>query len=145
MQIKVKTYVPESRTEVWGRFNLSLFKALAPVYPKLRVERFDGCVTGDEVHIILETGFTSLRWNARIVSHNITNSMHEFVDEGTVLPFPLVRWKHVHRIEDTPSGSVITDHVFYKTRIFLTDILLYPFLFLTVYQRRSKYKQYFKG
>lgn len=144
MQIKVKTYVSESRTKVWDRFNLSLFKALAPVFPKLIVERFDGCLTGDEVHIVLETGLTHLRWNARIVSHSITRDKHEFVDEGTILPFPLASWRHVHRIEDTPSGSVITDHVFYKTHIFLTDILLYPFLFMTVYQRKSKYQAYFK-
>lgn len=145
MQIKVKTQVFESRSKVWAGFNRHLFMALAPAYPRLEVTRFDGCETGDEVHIVLHTGLMPLKWNARIVSHLFSAEVHEFIDEGTVLPFPLVYWRHVHRIEDSPNGCVITDHVYYRTRIFLTDILLYPFLFLTVYQRKSRYKKYYSS
>jgi ligand-binding SRPBCC domain-containing protein len=145
MQIKVKTQVFESRSKVWAGFNKDLFMALAPAYPRLEVTRFDGCETGDEVHIVLHTGFVSLNWNARIVSHSFSNEANEFIDEGSVLPFPLVFWRHVHRIEDSPNGCIITDHVFYRTRIFLIDILLYPFLFLTVYQRKRAYRKFYSA
>lgn len=144
MQIKVKTPVRESRSKVWSAFNRELFLALAPPYPKVELLRFDGCSVNDEVHLLLKLGFAQLPWNARIVDEGSTETTTYFIDKGIVLPFPLQRWVHVHLIEDSSCGCTITDEVTFTSGNGLVDLLIYPFLFPTIYFRKFIYRRIFK-
>ena len=145
MQIKVKTPVRESRSKVWSAFNRELFLALAPPYPKVELLRFDGCSVNDEVHLLFKAGFAQLRWDAKIVDEGSTETATYFIDKGTVLPFPLQRWIHVHVIEDNGTGCSISDEVTFTSGNGLADLFLYPFLFLTIYFRKFTYLRIFNS
>ena len=145
MQIKVKTPARESRSKVWSAFNRELFLALAPPYPKVELLRFDGCSVNDEVHLLLKAGFAQLRWDAKIVDEGSTETATYFIDKGTVLPFPLQRWIHVHLIEDNGTGCSISDEVTFTSGNGLADLFLYPFLFLTIYFRKFTYLRIFNS
>ena len=51
MKIKITTPIKRNYREVFALFNLQLFEALKPPVVNLKVERFDGCKKGDEVHL----------------------------------------------------------------------------------------------
>ncbi|GAB3574007.1 hypothetical protein GCM10027345_07260 [Hymenobacter daeguensis] len=131
--------------EVLAGFTRALFVALAPPYPKLRVRRFDGCRTGDEVHIELDTLVKRLPWTALIVADGQEpDGTQFFVDEGRVLPPPLRYWQHRHRIEPGPhGGSIIVDDLEYRTASPLLDALIYPAMWAQFAWRRPIYRRWF--
>jgi hypothetical protein len=51
MRLTIHTNVEKSFEEVFAGFDFELFKKLTPVNPPVTIQRFDGCATGDEVHI----------------------------------------------------------------------------------------------
>ena len=61
MKILVQTPISRPYDEVFKGFNQKLFEALKPPLLNLKVERFDGCNKGDEVHLLVS--------NKRWVSH----------------------------------------------------------------------------
>jgi ligand-binding SRPBCC domain-containing protein len=128
MHLTLRTAVAQPPAQVMAGFTRALFVALAPPFPRLRVLRFDGCRTGDQVEIELNTLVTRLRWTSLIVDHgHQPDGTHFFVDEGQVLPPPLRYWRHRHLIEPGPDGgSVIVDALEYRTASPLLDRLLYP-------------------
>lgn len=69
MQIILRTNIAAHYKTIAAGFNLSLFEALRPKFPTVRVSRFDGCKQGDEVHIILEVLGKQIAWNALIIAN----------------------------------------------------------------------------
>ena len=147
MRLTLRTAVAQPPAQVLAGFTRALFEALAPPFPKLRVLRFDGCRTGDEVVIELDTGVTTLSWTARIVDHGVRpDGTHFFVDEGQALPPPLRFWRHRHLIEPGPSGgSVVVDALEYRTAAPLLDALLYPALWAQFAWRKPIYRRWFSA
>ncbi|MBF9235786.1 hypothetical protein I2I05_00110 [Hymenobacter sp. BT683] len=146
MHVTLRTTVAQPPAQVMAGFTRELFVALAPPFPKLRVLRFDGCMTGDQVEIELNTLVKRLRWTSLILDNGqLPDGTHFFVDEGQVLPPPLRFWRHRHLIEPGPNGgSVIVDALEYRTATPLLDALLYPAMWAQFAWRKPIYRRWFK-
>ncbi len=145
MKILIQTKVDQSHHEVFSGFNEQLFLALKPPLLPLQLLRFDGCVTGDEVHIMLGKGVLSQRWDAKIVDHGKNENEYFFVDKGVQLPFFLKKWTHRHRIVNNDGkGSIIIDDIDYHTPNVLFDYLMYPIMYLQFWMRSPVYKRVFQ-
>lgn len=145
MNVLLRTAVAQPPAQVMAGFTRTLFEALAPPFPKLRVLRFDGCSTGDKVEIELDTLVKRLPWTSLIVDNGVQpDGTHFFVDEGQVLPPPLRFWRHRHLIEPGPNGgSVIVDNLEYRTASPALDALLYPAMWAQFAWRRPIYRRWF--
>ena len=146
MRITIRTSVAQPPAQVMAGFTRELFVALAPPFPKLRVLRFDGCHTGDQVEIELDTLVTRLPWTSLITDHGVQpNGTHFFVDEGRVLPPPLRFWRHRHLLEPGPQGGcVIVDDLEYRTASPMLDAVLYPAMWAQFAWRQPIYRRWFK-
>ncbi|WP_426058222.1 SRPBCC family protein [Hymenobacter sp. B1770] len=145
MHVTLRTAVAQPPAKVMAGFTRALFVALAPPFPKLRVLRFDGCATGDQVEIELNTLVKRLKWTSLIVDHGqLPDGTHFFIDEGQVMPPPLRYWRHRHLIEPGPhGGSVIVDALEYRTASPLLDAVLYPAMWAQFAWRKPIYRRWF--
>jgi ligand-binding SRPBCC domain-containing protein len=145
MRLILRTAVAQSPAQVMAGFTRELFVALTPPFPRLRVLRFDGCRTGDQVAIELNTLVSRLPWTSLIVDDGtLPDGTHFFVDEGQQLPPPLRYWRHRHLIEPGPNGSsVIVDNLEYRTASPLLDALLYPAMWAQFAWRKPIYRRWF--
>ncbi len=138
MRIRLECKLGLPYNEVFDGFDRDLFLYLLP--PFSRLLRFDGSRTGDEVHLRLGP----FLWISEIVDHGEDEKQSYFVDRGKKLPFLLKTWEHRHIVEKRGSGSVIIDDMRYSSGFFLSDLLLYPFLYLAFFPRLFLYKSWFK-
>ncbi len=139
MQILIKTPVVADYKVVWEGFNEDLFVALKPVFPPLKLLRFDGSMEGDEVHVQI----FNQRFDALIVEQKELSEEIYFIDEGKQLPFPLKTWRHKHRILKQPKGSLIIDDIQFSTGSQILDYLIYPGLYFQFTGRRPVYQKLF--
>lgn len=144
INFKIKTVVEQDYKTVFERFDEDLFLALKPPLLPLTLNRFDGSMKGDEVHITLGKGALSQDWNALIVEQAELADEIYFIDVGSKLPFFLKDWKHKHRIVKEGEGAMIIDDISYKTPFFLMDYLMFPVLYLQFWARKPVYTRYFK-
>jgi len=145
MHILLKTHVNQDITEVWQGFNRVLFNRLSPPFPPVEIIRFDGCLEGDVVHLRLNFLLFRQDWISLIVDQQTTEKEIYFVDQGTRLPFFLVNWHHRHRLLGDPKGgTLIVDDIVFRTPFRLTDILIYPLMWLLFFYRKPIYKQTFR-
>jgi len=143
MNIKISTLVNQNYQKVSEGFNRDLFLALKPPLLPLQLLRFDGCKTGDEVHIQLGAGFLKTRWDAIIIDDAISEQEIYFVDEGKALPPILRKWKHKHRMLNKGAQTEIIDDITYHTSSKLMDYLIYPIMYLQFWMRKPVYKKIF--
>ena len=99
MKIKISTAVTTDLKTVIGGFNSELFLQLNPPFPKVALERFDGCKKGDVVKMKLNFILWKDEWRSDIIYHEKSPEHFLFIDAGTTLPFPFTQWKHQHLIE----------------------------------------------
>lgn len=146
MHVILRTAVPQPPAQVMTGFTRELFIALAPPFPKLRLLRFDGCRTGDQVKIELDTLVKRLLWTSLIVDDGqLTDGTLFFVDEGQTLPPPLRYWRHRHLIQPGPQGgSIIVDDLEYRTATPALDALLYPAMWAQFAWRKPIYRRWFQ-
>lgn len=144
MKIKIQTLVQGNFLEVYKRFDQTLFVKLAPPLVKLNLTRFDGCKTGDEVHLDMSFLGQKNRWVSKIVKNGETSYEKYFVDEGEILPVPLKHWRHKHLIVKSGSSKCfIIDDINYTTDIPPLDLLIYPILYLSFLYRKPVYRRHF--
>jgi ligand-binding SRPBCC domain-containing protein len=144
MKLYLHTDVHQPLKQVAAGFDASLFKALAPPFPRTRLLRFDGSKMGNIVIIELHFGFMKQRWISEIISNGETETEWFFVDEGRELPKPLTYWKHRHRLQALPQGGTrIIDDITYSTGNTLLNMLLYPALLAQFLYRKPVYKKFF--
>ncbi|MCU0450376.1 MAG: hypothetical protein MUC97_11140 [Bernardetiaceae bacterium] len=143
MRLTIRTPVAQPPAQVWQGFNQDLFMALAPPFPPVKLRRFDGSLTGDEVHIELNLLFTKQLWVSVITEHHQSAQGIYFVDEGAKLPFFLRQWRHRHSIMAYNGGSIIEDDITFAAPAWLPDWLLYPTLWLQFAYRRPVYQRLF--
>ncbi|GAB3882024.1 SRPBCC family protein [Spirosoma agri] len=144
MHLELKTDVTKSMADVWQGFNRDLFDRLSPPFPPVDVVRFDGCLKGDVVHLRLNFLVFRQDWVSQIVDQQTTEFEIYFVDQGTRLPFFLTYWHHRHRLLRNPSGGTcIIDDITFRTPFRLTDLLLYPVMWLLFAYRKPIYKRLF--
>ncbi len=138
MKIYFKTPIPNDYRTVFSKFNLDLFIALKPPMTSLKVERFDGCKKGHEVHLKV----SGQKWISHITEDFENDEKIFFVDEGFVTPFPIKTWKHVHLIIKTGQKSCdVIDDIEYSTGLKALDVLIYPFLWGMFSLRAPVYKR----
>ncbi|MFN8355820.1 MAG: hypothetical protein U0Y10_15290 [Spirosomataceae bacterium] len=143
MRIVITTPVRQSIQQVWNGFTVDLFKQLSPPFPPVKVLRFEGSLTGNEVAIELNFGVFSQQWISKITSHHIGVDEIYFVDEGTQLPFFLRYWHHKHRLVNRQGTCVIIDEITFRTPSGLTDLIFYPILYAQFLYRKPIYRKIF--
>jgi ligand-binding SRPBCC domain-containing protein len=128
---------------VLARFDTTLFRALAPPFPRLHIDRFDGSSPGNVVAVRLDWGLFQQTWTSLITGAGATDTAAWFVDEGQTLPWPLRRWQHRHIVErDAPSGrTAITDAITYSTGFAPLDWLLLPVMWAQFAYRKPIYRR----
>ncbi len=139
MRILIETPVAQDYKTVWAGFNEDLFLALKPIFPPLKLLRFDGSMAGDEVHVQI----FNQRFDALIVEQAELEGEIYFIDEGKQLPFPLKKWRHRHRMIQQAKGSLIIDDIQFSTGFVLLDYLVYPGLYLQFAGRKPVYQKIF--
>jgi ligand-binding SRPBCC domain-containing protein len=144
MEFKITTKVGQDYKTVFSKFDLYFFKLLKPPLIGFKVNRFDGCEPGDEVHVEINTFGWKQEWKALIIEKTETNNEIYFIDEGLQLPRPLKKWRHKHIIAKFIDSSIIIDNIAYSTNSIFLDILLYPVMYLQFFLRKGVYKSYFK-
>lgn len=143
VKIKIDTLVSQSLEQVKMGFNDQLFLKLNPPFPKVKLKRFDGCLTGDIVSLELNFIFFKQLWVSEIVEDESTAETFYFVDKGTEMPFFFKNWRHKHLLSDKGGKTVITDDISYQTPFVILDWLLYPFLYLQFNYRKPIYRKVF--
>ncbi len=144
MHLKVVTQVNQPLPVVKKGFNQDLFLKLNPPFPSVSLLRFDGCETGDIVELLLDFKVAKQKWISEITFDKGSEEKFEFIDEGVVLPFPFVYWKHHHMLINNSQGCQIIDAIEYKAKYKLMTVLLYPLLLLQFLYRKPVYKRVFK-
>ncbi len=146
MRILIKTLINKSHDEVFKSFDKRLFIALKPPIISLIVSRFDGCETGDEVHLKVGLPFLMQDWISHITKHRSSDEEHMFIDEGHKIPFPLKYWKHTHRVVRIHEGLCeVHDDIEFKTPNILIDAMIYPAMYVQFWLRKPAYRAYFSN
>lgn len=141
MKLLIETTVSGNYLQIFSRFNVTLFKALTPPLTSIKVQRFDGCAVGDEVHLEVKLlNMITQKWQNKITSAHQNESEVSFTDCGTVMPAPLISWKHIHTIRKiNETESVIVDDIDFSSGSRILDQLMYPVLFVMFNARKPVY------
>ena len=145
MKITISTKVGAKLDRVKDGFTENLFLALNPPFPPVKLKQFDGCTAGDKVALELNFIFFKQMWVSNIIEDFKTEYQWYFVDVGEQLPFFLKSWNHLHEVRAVSKGAKIVDDITYSTGYLLTDLLMYPVLYLQFLYRKPIYKKRFKG
>jgi len=140
---KIQTKIGAAMPFVWSQFNEALLKKISPPFPKIHINRFDGCKEGDLVILEINLLFIRVIWSSKIIYSKQDVHQSTFIDEGITVPFGIKQWKHEHsfiKIDD--SECYILDDVTYKTSNVFLDIILFPFLWGMIFYRKPFYRKY---
>jgi ligand-binding SRPBCC domain-containing protein len=143
LRFVLTTPVAQDLNQVKEGFNLDLFKALKPPLIGLEVKRFDGCESGDEVHLRVGLGIM-MEWVSLIPEHGQSTDEWYFLDIGEKLPPPLKKWRHHHRVlKREDGGSIIVDDISFSSGFLPLDLLMYFPLKFQFKLRAPVYKKIF--
>ena len=145
MRIKIETSVEASLKEIKKGFTKNLFLSLNPAFPPVKLKQFDGCKAGDKVVLELNFLLFKQKWISDIIEDYESELQWYFVDIGRELPFFLKSWKHVHEVRSIEIGSTVVDDISFSTGYILTDLLMYPLLYVQFVFRKPIYKKRFKS
>ena len=145
MRVKIATKVNAPLEKVKEGFTEDLFLSLNPPFPPVDLIRFDGCKKGDTVALELNFILFRQHWISVITQDETNDEAWHFIDKGVQLPFFLKRWKHKHEVVVSEHGSTIIDDISFSTGFFLTNLLMYPALYLQFLYRKPIYKNIFKS
>lgn len=146
MHLRIESPVDTPLASVKMGFTRELFLRLNPPFPPVKLLRFDGCEKGDEVGLELNFILFKQKWISDITDSGEKEGQWFFLDEGRKLPFFLRSWKHQHVVQSvSKSESKIIDDIHFTTGTLLTDLLLFPALYVQFLYRKPIYKKYFKA
>ncbi|MBY0415368.1 MAG: hypothetical protein K2Q18_14445 [Bdellovibrionales bacterium] len=138
MHFIIETPIPKDFKNTFSKFDKKLFESLKPPLMSLKVDRFDGCKKGDEVH---------LRINGQVWVSHITDFFESdteiyFIDVGIVIPFPIKTWKHTHLVKKVDENNcLVIDDIEFSTGNYLVDRLMHPILYAMFSLRGPIYKR----
>lgn len=146
MKIVIDTRINAHHESVRKRFDESLFRVLAPPFPKMNLIEFGGIELDMKTHLVLDFLLFKDEWISVVTATKSSDDAFYFVDEGTKLPFFLRRWYHKHHIiRVSDQESIIQDCIHFQTPYLLLDILMYPAMFLQFLWRKPIYKRFFNA
>ena len=140
--------MPGHYLDIFAGFEEGLFRALAPSFPPLQILRYDGNQPGDQVQLRLGWGPFGQNWTSVISSHECDPAAEEcwFVDEGTVLPWPLQTWQHRHLVKAAgKTQSLIIEDIRFSTGSAVLDSLMKVAFQQQFSSRGPKYRAYFES
>jgi len=143
MRILLETKVRQHYDKVYKGFDVNLFKALAPVFPKMILRKFEGCKKNDLVEVDIDFSIGKQPFYSQVIEAGKEHRGYYFIDQGTRLPFFLKYWEHKHRIKRCGEGSMIVDDIYYNSPTKVAGFLIFPFMWLSFYARKSIYRRYF--
>jgi ligand-binding SRPBCC domain-containing protein len=146
MKIYFETKINLPYLTVKAGFDRDLFLSLTPPGAKVELRRFDGCRKGDEVHLALDLLLTKQSWISLITEDNQDEKEWSFVDEGKILPWPLAKWRHHHRVVSLDERSCkIIDDISFDCLWPWMNAMVFPVLWSTFAIRPRRYKKFFQG
>jgi ligand-binding SRPBCC domain-containing protein len=146
MNLYFRTPINQTMETVAKRFDKKLFNFLSPEFSAVKIKRFDGCMTGDEIHLELTTLGMHQDWVSVITSHREDSQEWGFIDEGKILPWPLKRWHHHHRVVKTSEFRCeIIDDIHYECPNQALEKIMYPVLWSVFAIRPGRYKKFFRN
>lgn len=143
MRLTIRTPVNSRLHQIKEGFTEDLFLSLNPPFPSVRLLEFGGCSKGDRVALELDFFVFKQHWTSEIVEDNAIEGYWYFIDVGIETPFFLKKWQHRHEVQQSNDHSLIIDDIKFSTGTLLTDLLLYPVLFLQFLYRKPIYKRRF--
>ncbi|NND07973.1 MAG: hypothetical protein HKN87_16460 [Saprospiraceae bacterium] len=144
MNVTLRAPVSGYYTDVMAAFDQELFEALKPPAGDMEIVEFTGSKRGDKVHLRFHSPIKA-EWVSDIIEDGKTDTQAWFVDEGTILPWPLATWTHKHIVEKVDKHrSIIIDDMTFTGRNALLTLLLYPAIFIGFYPRKRIYRTYFE-
>lgn len=144
LRLSFRSTVDASFETVSEGFNIDLFRALCPAFPKVSIERFDGICEGDLVALKLGFYFFSWEWSGKVISHHLTENKLCFVDNGDRLPPFLSYWEHEHVVTKDGKETVIEDNITFRSGRGWPDFLVKMMISMQMMPRKKIYRNYFE-
>jgi ligand-binding SRPBCC domain-containing protein len=143
LSYSISTPIQAPISHVKELFTADLLLRLSPPFPRVSLQRFDGCKKEDNVILEINLVFTKVTWSSLITEDKLTADEWYFIDEGVKMPFALKYWKHKHRVKKINEKSCeIIDEISFDTRNEFLNYLLFPFLWGMIFYRKPFYRKY---
>ena len=143
LSYSISTSIQAPISYVKELFTANLLLRLSPPFPRVSLQRFDGCKKDDNVILEINLVFTKVTWSSLITEDKLTADEWFFIDEGVKMPFGLNYWQHKHRVKKINEESCeIIDEISFDTRNEFLNYLLFPFLWGMVFYRKPFYQKY---
>lgn len=142
--ITVSTPINAPYTLVCDHFNEALFYSLTPVFPPVRLLKYEGEQPGDTVAVQLWFFGLWLTWETIITERSESDEETYFVDESTLLPWFLKSWRHKHIIQKQGEGTLIIDQVNFEPVSYMPAWFLKLGIRKQFLRRRPLYQKYFE-
>lgn len=143
LSYSISTPIQAPINHVKELFTADLLLRLSPPFPRVSLQRFDGCKKEDKVILEINLVFTKVTWSSLITEDKLTADEWYFIDEGVKMPFGLTYWQHKHRVKKINEKSCeIIDEISFDTRNGFLNYLLFPFLWGMIFYRKPFYQKY---
>jgi ligand-binding SRPBCC domain-containing protein len=143
LSYSISTPIQAPISHVKDLFTADLLLRLSPPFPRVSLQRFDGCKKNDNVILVINLLFTKVTWSSLITEDALTTDEWYFFDQGVKMPFGLRYWQHKHRVKKINDVSCeIIDEISFDTRNEFLNYLLFPFLWGMIFYRKPFYKKY---
>ena len=143
LSYSISTSIQAPISYVKELFTANLLLRLSPPFPRVSLQRFDGCKKDDNVILEINLVFTKVTWSSLITEDKLTADEWFFIDEGVKMPFGLNYWQHKHRVKKINEESCeIIDEISFDTRNEFLNYLLFPFLWGMIFYRKPFYQKY---
>jgi ligand-binding SRPBCC domain-containing protein len=143
LSYSISTSIQAPISYVKELFTANLLLRLSPPFPRVSLQRFDGCKKDDNVILEINLVFTKVTWSSLITEDKLTADEWFFIDEGVKMPFGLNYWQHKHRVKKINEESCeIIDEISFDTRNEFLNYLLFPFLWGMIFYRKPLYQKY---
>lgn len=144
MRLKIETKVQGNQKEVFEKFTKELLLFVSMPYPRFKLIHFNGSSVGSVVEAELDMIIKKVKWVSVVTEHEVQSEKSWFVDEGTVMPFGMIYWRHKHLVEQRNDGAYIIDDLTFHGNNFFKSLMLYFMFIPAFYYRKPRYKMYFK-
>jgi len=144
MNLTIETNIERDFESVKKGFNLSLFEALKPPFPLVKILQYQGNEPGNLVEVKLNFILFSWVWLSEITAFEENDALFQFEDQGRKLPPFLSSWHHIHSLQKNRNQTRIIDNITYQAGKFWPDWLVRILIWFQFSQRPGLYKKYFQ-
>lgn len=143
LKLHFESPVQAAFEKVVSGFNVDLFRALCPPFPRVKILRFDGIEEGNLIELRLNFILFQWRWFGKIISFQKSTDKLSFVDAGTKLPPFLTFWEHTHTVLRSERTSIIRDEICFLPAGGWPVFLVKWMIILQMQPRKRIYQEFF--